>query len=478
MASAPADRGLRPAWWALILVIAVAVFFFATSVLFAGTFRSFVPVTVTSERSGLVMETGAKVKMNGVEVGRVGAIDGGAQPVSLQLEIEPDQALLIPANVEAQITATTAFGAKYVDLIFPTEPSTQHLAAGTVLQSRNVSTEVNTVFQNLVDVLKMVDPAKLNAILAALAEGLRGRGEQMGQAITGFHEVLAEINPRSDTMARDWQALGELSQTYGAAAEDILAVLEAGSTTSATLTAHRSELDSLLLNLIGFGRAGVELLAPNQQNLIEAVNVLEPTTDLLMKYDPSYTCLLNGATWLLENGHRDAFGGNGRTAVFDIGILLGNDPYSYPNHLPVVGAKGGPGGKPGCGSLPDASKNFPVRALVSNTGWGRGVDVRPNPGIGFPGWANYFPVTRGVPEPPSIRNLFGGPAPGPVPYPGAPAYGADLYADDGTPLWPGLPAAPPPSDSPPPAQDHLPPGSEPFVPPVPGVMTPTPLPPP
>ena len=58
-------------------------------------------------------------------------------------------------------------------------------------------------------------------------------------------------------------------------------------------------------------------------------------------------------------------------------------------------------------------------------GWGTGLDVRPNPGIGFPGWGNYFPVTRPTPEPPSIR-YHGGPAPGPIPYPGAPAYGAQL----------------------------------------------------
>ena len=53
--------------------------------------------------------------------------------------------------------------------------------------------------------------------------------------------------------------------------------------------------------------------------------------------------------------------------------------------------------------------------------------MRPNPGIGFPGYADYFPVTRGIPEPPSIRHP-GGPAPGPVPYPGAPPYGAQQYA--------------------------------------------------
>lgn len=469
---------MKPGYWALVLVVAVGVFFFSTSTLFAGTFRSFVPVTLTSDRSGLVMETGAKVKMNGVQVGRVSAIEGGAQPVTLRLEIEPSQAKLIPANVDAQITATTVFGAKYVDLIYPDHPSDQTLAAGAILTSRNVSTEVNTVFENLVGVLNKIDPAKLNAILSALAEGFRGQGPAMGEAITGLNQFLAEVNPRSETMRRDWQLLGELSATYDAAADDILRTLDAASTTSATITSHRSELDSLLLNVIGFGRAGVDLIGPSQRNLVDAINVLQPTTGVLNKYTPEYTCLLNGATWLLENGHRDAFGGNGRTAIFDIGILLGNDPYSYPQHLPVVGAKGGPGGTPGCGSLPDASKNFPVRALVSNTGWGRGVDIRPNPGIGFPGWANYFPVTRAVPEPPSIRNLFGGPAPGPIPYPGGPAYGADLYADDGTPLWPGLPPAPPPSDQPPPDPANPSPGAEPFVPPVPSGMTPTPLPPP
>ncbi|NLE78024.1 MAG: MCE-family protein MCE3A, partial [Rhodococcus sp.] len=70
--------------------------------------------------------------------------------------------------------------------------------------------------------------------------------------------------------------------------------------------------------------------------------------------------------------------------------------------------------------------------------------------IGFPGWANYLPVTRAVPEPPSIR-YPGGPAPGPFPYFGAPPYGAPLYGPDGTPLYPGVPPHPPPGPGP---SDH------------------------
>lgn len=85
------DARIKPAWWTLILVAALGVFFFTTGSLFAGTFRTFVPVTLMSDRAGLVMETGAKVKLHGVEVGRVSAIHGGASAVSLQLEIAPDQ---------------------------------------------------------------------------------------------------------------------------------------------------------------------------------------------------------------------------------------------------------------------------------------------------------------------------------------------------------------------------------------------------
>jgi phospholipid/cholesterol/gamma-HCH transport system substrate-binding protein len=468
------EEGLHPGWATLVLVVVLAAAIWLTYALFTGTFRRSVPVTLTSDRAGLVMETNAKVKLRGVQVGRVAEISGGKEPVVLKLEINRDQLDNIPANVEAQIRATTVFGAKFVDLVYPSDPSSQRLAAGQVLRSRNVSTEVNTVFENVVLVLDTIDPAKLNSTLSALAEGVRGQGERIGQATTDANQVLLELNPRSETIRADWRALKDFNDTYSVAAQDILSILNSASTTSATIASHAKQLDALLLATIGLSNSGISLLAPNQANLIKAINVLEPTTNLLYKYSPEYTCLLVGAKTLLDTGGYEAPGGNGRTLVLDTALALGDDPYHYPQNLPVIGAKGGPGGKPSCGSLPDVAQNWPVRNLVTNTGFGTGVDWRPNPGIGFPAWANYLPVTRAVPEPPSIRNLFGGPAPGPIPYPGAPAYGADLYAPDGTPLWPGLPPAPPPMA---PREPGPTPGSEPFIVHAPAQMQPTPLPP-
>ena len=476
------DRsGLHPAWWTTILIVVLAALVWLTAALFSGSLNKYVDVTLTSDRSGLVMETGAKVKMRGVQVGRVSSITGGQDPVRLRLQIYPGQVRFIPANVGAKIRATTVFGAKFVDLVYPDNPSPQRLQDGQVLESENVSTEVNTVFQNLVGVLNQIDTSKLNATLSALAEGVRGQGERIGQATTDLNQVLLALNPRADTIRADWQSLKGFSDTYSAAAHNIVDTLNAVSTTSVTLTQNAKPLDALLLNVIGLSNSGIALLAPSQQNLIKAVNTLEPTTNLLMKYNPEYTCMLVGAKWLLDNGGYEATGGNGKSFIVDGGALAGDDQYRYPQNLPITGAKGGPGGKPGCGSLPIVDNNWPVRALVTNTGWGTGVDIRPNPGIGFPGYANYLPVTRGVPEPPSVRNLFGGPAPGPnagnppkvIPEPGDYPYGAPMYAPDGTPLWNNLPPAPPPGA---PRDPGATPGSEPFVVPFPG-QQPTPLPP-
>lgn len=422
--------------------------------IFAGTFEAFVPVTLTSDRSGLVMESGAKVKLRGVEVGRVAGIEGGQVPVSLQLHIYPDQISHIPANVEAQIRSTSLFGAKYVDLVYPEQPSAKRLTAGAVLVSRNVATEVNTVFENLVDLLHHVDPAKLNAVLSALADALRGHGQRIGEAITAANDVLGTLNPIMPTIGRDWQSLKGFAESYADAAPDLLAALDAASTTSATITTHAHDLDALLLSAIGFAHTGIALLGVTRDSFPDAVKVLEPTTALLLKYNPEYTCVLQGAKWELDNGISDLFGGNGKSIMLDAGLTWAVDPYRYPDNLPIVAAKGGSGGKPGCGSLPDISKNWPVRSLVTNVGWGTGLDHRPNPGIAHPWWADYLPVTRAVPEPPSIRGM-GPPAIGPVPYPGAPPYGATLFGPDGTPLW-----APPPPGMPPP--------------PVPGVPNPPP----
>lgn len=441
---------IDPIWWAPVVVVVIGGWIAVVATLFSGTFTSYVPLTLVSDRAGLVMESGAKVKLRGVEIGRVDSIGTDGNSAQLKLKIDPGPFEYLPSNVQAEIRSATAFGAKFVDLIVPDNPSPKPLAPGAVLHSDNVTVEVNTVFENLESVLHAIDPAKLNAILSAFSDAVRGKGDRIGQAITDTNNVLLAVNPRMPTVQRDWQLLGQTSQAYSVAAQDILSVLDSLTTTATTITAYQKDLDALLLSMVGFGQSGVNLIGGNQPNLVRSLDLMEPTTGLLRTYSPSYTCMFQGAQWFLEHGGRDAMGGNGKSVVMDVAMLFGDDQYRYPDNLPIVAAKGGPGGKPSCGSLPDPSANYPVRALVTNTGWGTGLDIRPNPGIGHPWWVNFLPVTRAVPEPPTFHGV-GPPAIGPVPYPGAPPYGAPLYGPDGTSLYP-----PPPNQPPPPAQQNPP----------------------
>src|ERR1700749_246326 len=441
-------RGIDPIWWAPVLVLVVVVISTLTAMAFEGTLRTTVPLTVISDRAGLVMEDDAKVKLRGVQIGEVDRVESyadsaGTNLSKLKLKIYPSEFRYLPRNVEAEIKSSTAFGAKYVDLIVPAEgTSHRQLAKGAVLHSRNTTVEVNTVFQNLQSIVRAIDPAKLNGVLSALSDAFRGKGERIGEAISGGNQFLVAVNPKQATIRKDWQLFGKTAAAYSVAAQDLLSTLDSFSTTSVTITKNKKALNELLLDAIGFSNAGINRIGRNGRNLVNSINLVAPTFELLNKYSPTYKCTFEGAVWYLENGGRAAMGGNGKSLNIDGGLVFGDDPYRYPGNLPLVQAKGGPGGRPSCGSLPDARANFPVKYLVTDTGFGTGLDIRPNTGIGFPGYNNYFPYTKGTPQPPWIR-FPGPPAPGPWPaYPGQPPYGAPDYAGAGTPPAPPPPPAP------------------------------------
>jgi phospholipid/cholesterol/gamma-HCH transport system substrate-binding protein len=403
---------IDPIWWAPTLFIIVGGLIALTAASFSGTLNTYIPLTLVSDRAGLVMEPGAKVKLRGVQIGQVAAIGTDVKAAQLQLKMDPGPFTYLPSNLEAEIKSTTAFGSKYIDLIVPDQPSPTPLRAGAVLHSRNVTVEVNTVFQNLQSVVQALDPAKLNAILSAFAESVRGKGDRIGHAITDANNLLLTVNPRMETIHQDWRLFGKTAAIYSGAAQDILSILDSATTTSGTLTENQQSLDTLLLSAVGFSQTGINVIGRNESNIVQSFNLLDPTTALLNKYAPTFTCLFQGAQWYVDHGGRDALGGNGYSVILDAGLLFGDDPYRYPKHLPKVNATGGPGGKPSCGSLPDPSANFPVRALVTDTGWGAAPnEIRTNMGVGNPWWANYFPTTKNPPEAPRYFWRGGQPPP-------------------------------------------------------------------
>src|ERR1700730_7423842 len=177
-------NGIR-ALMGLVSVAVIAAIVAVAVGLFRGSFTETTPVTVLSPRAGLVMNPDAKVKMHGVQVGKVASIESRPDgQAALHLAMNPSDMRLIPANVLVDITSTTVFGAKFVELVPPADPSPQRLRAGQVLDGKHVTVEINTVFQELTSVLSNVDPVKLNETLGAIGSAVNGRGHTIGQMLS------------------------------------------------------------------------------------------------------------------------------------------------------------------------------------------------------------------------------------------------------------------------------------------------------
>ena len=101
----------------LVVAAVVAAFIYLQ---FRGDLTDKTQLTLLSPRAGLVVERGSKVTFNGVEIGRVARIDmvdqHGTPAAKLTLDVNPRYVEYIPANVVAEIRATTVFG-KQVHLV-------------------------------------------------------------------------------------------------------------------------------------------------------------------------------------------------------------------------------------------------------------------------------------------------------------------------------------------------------------------------
>jgi phospholipid/cholesterol/gamma-HCH transport system substrate-binding protein len=338
----------------LAAIVAVAVG------LFRGSFTKSVPVTVLSSRAGLVMNVDAKVKMHGVQVGKVDSIESrpNGQAV-LHLAMYPSDLHLIPANVLVDITAPTVFGAKFVDLVPPAEPSARSLHAGQVLDSQHVTVEINTVFQQLTSVLGTLDPAKLNETLGAVSQALSGRGEKIGQAFSDLDSFLAKFDPSLSALSHDIAVSAPVFNAYADAAPDLVKTVANSARISQTFVEEQHNLDELLISAIGLADVGNDVLSANRKGLTDVVHLLRPTTDLTNEYNKALWCGFAGLAELAKNPPLSEPSIN-----IIASITWGAERYRYPTNLPKVAATGGPQ----CLDLPKRPFNTNAKVVVTDIG--------------------------------------------------------------------------------------------------------------
>ncbi|MCX2962957.1 MCE family protein [Gordonia sp. NPDC062954] len=334
------SRGVRRTA-AVIMVGGLVAIIAAASGQFLGWFGSTQTVTVQAPRAGLVMSPDAKVRLRGVPVGRVDSIDTGGDEAVLTLSIDSDQMAQIPGNVGADIKSNTVFGAKAVNLVVPESGPSGRLQPDQTITADHVVVELNTVYQQLVNVLAELQPEKLNSVVGAVNTALAGHGDEVGAALEQLSNLLAKTNKELPELNELIRQTAATTNVYADAMPDLMRTVDNVTYLGNTLVANSANLDALLINATGMADTINGELAPSKQTLISALTNLDPVSQLLGYQSPGVECFLTTSAVSADLA-KPYFGGKNGNLLLYAGLLPGKEPYTYPESLPRVDAAGPP----------------------------------------------------------------------------------------------------------------------------------------
>jgi phospholipid/cholesterol/gamma-HCH transport system substrate-binding protein len=300
-------RVSRPKVLGLGFLLVVGALVALSIAIYTKAFTTVTEVTLRADRTGNQLNQNADVKVRGVIVGEVRQVHSRPDGADLTLALQPGKTNLIPSDVQARILPKTLFGEKFVELVVPpgslpatgtSFPVGQRIRAGDVISQDRSATaiELGTVFDDLLPLLRAVDPAALNSALNSVATALDGRGAELGDNFARFRDLLVKFNPSVPMLEADLSALADVADTFNAAAPELLRTLSNQSSISNTLVAKRDPL--------------ARVLTTNESQLVRLADVSKPILQVVRDNGQSIPYIFSGITALAPRIDA-ALGGNG-----------------------------------------------------------------------------------------------------------------------------------------------------------------------
>ncbi|WP_320777868.1 MCE family protein [Streptomyces sp. CRN 30] len=303
------------------------------------------PVVVETGSVGNEMHLGAEVKLRGVVVGEVRAIDATRDGARLTLAMEPGALAGVPADVRAQMLPTTLFGERYVALVPPEDASPRPLAAGAVIpQDRSENAvELQQVLDDVLPMLTAVQPQKLSATLSAVSQALEGRGDRLGDTLVRLDEHLRKFNPHLPALNRDLRQLVKVGHVYADAAPDIITALTDFTTTSGTLAEQEAELAGTFGATTRTAEDLTAFLRQNRHNIIRLGASGRPTLELLAEYSAAFPCTLRTLAEFVPAMDEALGKGTDRPGIHvDVTTVPSRGAYVPGRDTPAYDSGGGP----------------------------------------------------------------------------------------------------------------------------------------
>lgn len=221
---------------------------------------------------------GSKVRVIGIDIGRVTSVEPEGDGVVVTMDIEEGEQ--IPADATATIVPLSLLGERYVQL-GPAYTGGPALEAGDEIADTRVPAEFDELLRGLQDVTGAIDPDSASELVTEMATLLDGQGEEISSLLeegSGAVEIVAD---KATEIGDIVESLAGLSAALRDRTGSVEELLRNYNLLAEVLVANRNDLDATITQLDRAVVALTGLLERHGQDLPADVEVLAQTGSTL-----------------------------------------------------------------------------------------------------------------------------------------------------------------------------------------------------
>lgn len=228
----------------------------------------------------LNLPEGARVRVDGVDVGKVIGIDAHDFLAQVRMRIPSRIALTDKATAELRIT--TPLGEGFIELD-PGQGKTT-LADGAILPLAATATTAGV--EDMLSAASLLltggGLGQLKTVITELNQALDGKRGDVGRLLRSLTSVLDAFNQRTDDIDRTLNALDGLSGTLATRRDTLLAALKDTAPAAQLLADNTHRLTELLVKLQGFATVADRVVRQTREDLVATLREIQPVLDALI----------------------------------------------------------------------------------------------------------------------------------------------------------------------------------------------------
>ncbi|MDP1818476.1 MAG: MlaD family protein [Acidimicrobiales bacterium] len=239
--------------------------------------------TVTAEFSSASgLETGDPVRVAGVNVGSVAAIDRRPEEGTVVAKLRLQQGVEVSQSVRASIRLRTLLGRKYLNLADAGAGDPLRQGAKIPLEHTEVATDVDTLLNSAEPVIESTDVDSINAVMRSTVDVLDdGRAEQLRSLFGDMEMLAASVADSEADLQRLLDGTARLSGALQAREGEVNTAIDGVDVVLGVLAARQIELRSLVAGVSDLSSTVTPLLDRNGATLDRFVSGLVETTQVL-----------------------------------------------------------------------------------------------------------------------------------------------------------------------------------------------------